>query len=203
MGGYAWAAGVLAFLGARRATRWSVRKVARGARIGWWHVRNAARKAVSKVLTKLGRAPLLPLAPLTKPAAKTNADADTASTEPTEQDTGRGQSAPAQRKEPAMLSEASEPEGMLDFGRILRTESETADEYADRAKQFADMAESELPLNEQSREAVRQYSEALNLVAEMGAEMVSVFAGDHAEDIERLESPRVNEEEWDASRNDV
>jgi len=108
-----------------------------------------------------------------------------------------------QGEEPVMLAEANEPDGMLDFGRKLEAEGEAAEEHNAVAQQWADMAESELPLNPAARDAVRQYAEAWSIVAEMGAQMATVFGDDHADDMERLESPRVNEQMWDASANDL
>lgn len=97
----------------------------------------------------------------------------------------------------------NEPEGMLDFGRMLTSEAEQAGERTARIKTWVDRAESERPLNPAAADSIREIADAAALLEQMIAEASATFNRDHADDIERLENPRTHEEDWDVSRNDA
>lgn len=97
----------------------------------------------------------------------------------------------------------SESSGMMDYRRKLEQRRELLQEWAAEARQWADSSESEKPLGSMTMESIAEIAAGYSTLAEAAAEAISTFNTDHASDIERLENPRNNEPEWDASKNDA
>lgn len=124
-------------------------------------------------------------------------------TKPTLYDPRRGTTAPLALKEKIMLSEFTEPEGMLEFETLLERERDEVDEHSVKATQFADFCESDLPLDPSVVDSARDVADAWRALYDMVEELHLTFQNAHEEELQRLKEPRTGEEKWDTVNNDA
>jgi hypothetical protein len=124
-------------------------------------------------------------------------------TKPTLYDPRTGTTAPLALKEKIMLSEFTEPEGMLEFETLLERERDEVDEHSVKATQFADFCESDLPLDPSVVDSARDVADAWRALYDMVEELHLTFQNAHEEELQRLKEPRTGEEKWDTVNNDA
>lgn len=112
-------------------------------------------------------------------------------------------SKPAYTKENPMFDESSnidEDSGMLAVREQMGKDADAAEEGLARAKRWQAIVENG-PFNQDVKDAAEDQVNMFKMSCEGMSELVGIFDTSHADDIERLETPRTNEQLWDHSLN--
>lgn len=91
--------------------------------------------------------------------------------------------------------------GALEFVAVMDTLPETLQAFADAFVVVASRSVDEMPIDPKVADALAEVHRHLTAAADAAPDVSKVLHAAHADDIERLENPRTNEQAWDVTAN--